>query len=58
METNEHRNQCSICIEAFIEAENIKILPCLHQFHSNCVDDWLMRKTTCPVCKYDIATSM
>ena len=45
---------CSICIESFTEAELVKILPCFHQFHSKCVDDWLLRKSTCPVCKYDI----
>jgi hypothetical protein len=35
----------------------IKILPCFHQFHAKCADDWLLRKSVCPVCKFDIEVS-
>ena len=47
-------SQCSICIEQFEEQDSIKILPCFHQFHAKCADDWLLRKSVCPVCKFDI----
>lgn len=50
-------HSCSICIESFQDDESIKILPCFHQFHSKCVDDWLLRKSICPVCKFDIESS-
>eukprot|EP00347_Sterkiella_histriomuscorum_P009660 403340358 len=49
-----HKDTCTICIESFADEETIKILPCFHQFHSTCIDDWLLRKTNCPVCKFDI----
>lgn len=50
----EGRTFCTICIEDFQDEETIKILPCFHQFHQSCIDDWLLRKTNCPVCKFDV----
>ena len=42
---------CSICLELFQPSETIRILPCFHQFHQDCVDKWLFQKAECPVCK-------
>jgi hypothetical protein len=28
--------------------------PCLHLFHSKCLYPWLVRKTTCPLCRFDV----
>ena len=55
-EKEELRN-CTICFDNFEQDETIKILPCLHSFHANCVDTWLERRPICPVCKYDISTT-
>ncbi|MCL7027286.1 hypothetical protein MKW94_026336 [Papaver nudicaule] len=43
---------CSVCLEQVNEGEIIRTLPCLHQFHSNCIDPWLRQQGTCPVCKF------
>jgi len=45
------QNFCSICLEKFLEKDNITYLPCLHLFHENCIFEWLKRKRDCPVCK-------
>mmetsp|Transcript_44683 Transcript_44683/g.104896 ORF Transcript_44683/g.104896 Transcript_44683/m.104896 type:complete len:267 (+) Transcript_44683:190-990(+) len=44
---------CSICLEVLAEGHNARILPCLHQFHTECIDRWLTDNATCPVCKMD-----
>eukprot|EP00929_Paragymnodinium_shiwhaense_P091111 TRINITY_DN5114_c0_g1_i2.p1 TRINITY_DN5114_c0_g1~~TRINITY_DN5114_c0_g1_i2.p1 ORF type:complete len:508 (+),score=81.00 TRINITY_DN5114_c0_g1_i2:126-1649(+) len=43
---------CAICLEQFQAGEVQKMLPCFHQFHEDCVDEWLERSGTCPVCKH------
>lgn len=60
----ESENECSICLEPFIDPEkgqlllpsgehvNVRILPnCAHMFHSACINKWLSKKDTCPLCR-------
>ncbi|XP_020694733.1 RING-H2 finger protein ATL39-like [Dendrobium catenatum] len=46
---------CSICLvdyEEEEEAEALRLLPeCGHLFHATCVDPWLLRRPTCPLCR-------
>jgi hypothetical protein len=32
---------------------DVKLLPCLHRYHPECIDRWLVEKMQCPVCKHD-----
>jgi RING-H2 zinc finger domain len=51
---------CSICLNAFAEEPAIctgddetgklRVLPCQHIFHKQCVDAWLHRRNACPLC--------
>ncbi|CAL0334004.1 unnamed protein product [Lupinus luteus] len=43
---------CVICLEEFREGEKAKmILYCNHVFHPHCIDTWLDKHVTCPVCR-------
>ncbi|XP_024396562.1 E3 ubiquitin-protein ligase SDIR1 isoform X1 [Physcomitrium patens] len=45
---------CSVCLEQVVDGEIIRTLPCVHQFHAACIDQWLKQQATCPVCKFRI----
>jgi hypothetical protein len=41
---------CSICTEDFTIGEDVRVLPCNHQFHPACIDPWLINVAgTCPL---------
>lgn len=52
MKSSEDELTCSICLEQVNIGDVIRSLPCLHQFHANCIDPWLRQQGTCPVCKF------
>mmetsp|Transcript_77060 Transcript_77060/g.152695 ORF Transcript_77060/g.152695 Transcript_77060/m.152695 type:complete len:394 (-) Transcript_77060:47-1228(-) len=48
------QEECSICFETFAEGDRLRLLPCLHKYHADCVERWLVQKHTCPVCKLSL----
>jgi hypothetical protein len=41
---------CSICTDDFEHGQDIRVLPCNHKFHPECVDPWLLNVSgTCPL---------
>ncbi|KAK9273510.1 hypothetical protein L1049_018320 [Liquidambar formosana] len=44
--------QCTICLGEYQEKEVLRIMPkCGHNFHLSCIDVWLRKQSTCPVCR-------
>lgn len=45
---------CAICQETYEDTSEIKILPCEHIFHKECVQEWLQKyQHKCPLCRSD-----
>lgn len=48
------KNSCPICRADFEDDDRIRVLNCSHQFHHDCVHEWLTRRSeTCPTCRSD-----
>ena len=45
---------CCICICEYEDEDEVRVLPCKHSFHADCVDQWLQLNSTCPLCKRDV----
>jgi hypothetical protein len=43
----EDDNKCLVCLSQFTEGDTLCILPCVHQFHAECVDGWFGADITC-----------
>ncbi|KAL8554357.1 hypothetical protein ACS0TY_002510 [Phlomoides rotata] len=47
--------QCAICLSDYQEKEVMRIMPkCGHTFHVSCIDIWLRKQSTCPVCRLSV----
>uniref|UniRef100_A0A671L396 RING-type domain-containing protein n=1 Tax=Sinocyclocheilus anshuiensis TaxID=1608454 RepID=A0A671L396_9TELE len=45
---------CAICLEEFMDGQELRIISCAHEFHKECVDPWLLQHRTCPLCMHNI----
>jgi len=49
-------DSCVICQEDFKKEDRLKITPCSHIFHPQCISKWLETeciRPTCPTCRHD-----
>eukprot|EP00295_Goniomonas_pacifica_P022587 CAMPEP_0175938626 /NCGR_PEP_ID=MMETSP0108-20121206/22801_1 /TAXON_ID=195067 ORGANISM="Goniomonas pacifica, Strain CCMP1869" /NCGR_SAMPLE_ID=MMETSP0108 /ASSEMBLY_ACC=CAM_ASM_000204 /LENGTH=259 /DNA_ID=CAMNT_0017262899 /DNA_START=8 /DNA_END=787 /DNA_ORIENTATION=- len=47
---------CAVCQENFPPKGKAKQLPCGHLFHYDCCMEWLEKRNTCPMCRYQLPT--
>ena len=43
-------SSCVICMQELETGQPARVLHCRHAFHLPCIDDWLRRRATCPLC--------
>lgn len=48
-EKEQEPDSCAICLEDYQSGNELRLLPCNHQFHTLCVDAWLttQKKLVC-----------
>ncbi|KXJ83104.1 hypothetical protein RP20_CCG008562 [Aedes albopictus] len=46
--------ECPICFGNMLTNDDTKSLSCSHQFHSQCIEQWLENNSSCPVCRCEI----
>jgi hypothetical protein len=48
-------NVCGVCLADFEDGDELRVLPCSHRFHKECIDHWLLESSpACPVDKRDL----
>ncbi|CAA0202578.1 unnamed protein product [Arabidopsis thaliana] len=45
---------CAICLDEWSKGDVAAEMPCKHKFHSKCVEEWLGRHATCPMCRFEM----
>lgn len=54
-EPDPNQVRCPVCLEDFEEDQEVRILPCSHSFHTDCIDPWLLNVAgSCPLCRIDL----
>ena len=49
------KEQCFICMDDYKLNQLKRLLPkCNHYFHKKCIDKWLKKKASCPVCRDEL----
>lgn len=52
--TDVTEESCAICLDMYSPHGKIVRIPCGHVFHYTCIDIWMMKSTTCPLCRRDL----
>ncbi|CAI9267209.1 unnamed protein product [Lactuca saligna] len=47
-------SDCPICLEEFHVGDEVRGLPCAHNFHMACIDKWLRLNIKCPRCRCSV----
>ncbi|TYH73032.1 hypothetical protein ES332_D05G299200v1 [Gossypium tomentosum] len=49
-------DECAICLEEFVEGEEVAWMPCGQGYHDGCIVKWLETNHICLLCRYEMPT--
>lgn len=54
----QEENECAVCCDTYAEGDELRMLPCFHEFHKCCIDKWFLSGHAgahkCPMCNLEI----
>ena len=53
-DSKEKDDSCVICMDEYKEGDKLYVLPCNHEYHRDCVKDWLVKQRNCPLCRKEV----
>jgi E3 ubiquitin-protein ligase RNF115/126 len=53
---DECNRECCICFFEHSIDDKVVRLPCGHLFHHHCISEWLNKRCTCPICRWEMET--
>ncbi|KAI4968003.1 hypothetical protein ZWY2020_006728 [Hordeum vulgare] len=54
LESGVNCSECPICLEEFKVGNMVRGLPCTHNFHMECIDQWVRLNVKCPRCRCSV----
>ncbi|CAL8470014.1 g9556 [Coccomyxa elongata] len=51
---SEEEEQCAVCRMEFEAGEDVRLLPCSHVYHPDCIGQWLHINKACPICSQEV----
>lgn len=55
IQSSSEGQDCPVCLETMEPGETVRILPCRHVLHHDCITGWFQHgKYSCPLCKMDL----
>jgi len=52
----EASDECAICLSKYDDGDELSVLPCTHQLHTECLAPWLKQTNSCPLCRHQLGT--
>jgi len=49
---------CAVCLGEWELTDTMKVMPCRHVFHEECIRSWLQSSKTCATCRLDVVEAM
>lgn len=46
--------ECSICLNSMNNYNDLVILKCKHYYHKDCLNTWLNKNNSCPICRISL----